>query len=473
MPQQDAIIVGSGPNGLAAAIELARAGWSVVVYEARPTVGGGTRTAELTRPGALHDVCSAIHPMAASSPFFAATPLAEHGLKWIHPDLPLAHPFDDGSAAVVSRDFDETAQYLGADGARWRRLFKPFADNWPKLSRDVLAKIGIPRHPLVTGWFGVNGLQSAVRLSRLWFRGERARGLFAGIAAHSVLPLERIPSAAFGLVLGTAGHAVGWPMPERGSQSISNALASCLRSLGGKVVVDHEVKELADLPSATAVLFDIPPLHVARIAGARLPQKYLESLRSFRYGPGVFKVDWLLSAPVPWRAEACRRAGTVHLGGTLAEIAASERAPWQGELHRQPYVLVAQQSLFDPTRTPDGLHTLWAYCHVANGSAVDATTAIEDQIERFAPGFRDTILERHSMSAPDMERYNANYIGGDINGGVPDIRQLLGRPTLSRDPYSMPARGLFMCSSSTPPGGGVHGMCGYHAARSVLRRFPA
>ena len=470
MPRQDAIVVGAGPNGLAAAIELARSGWSVTVYEAKGTVGGGARTAELTRPGFRHDVCSAIHPIGLSSPFFRQLPLDEWGLEWIHPELPLAHPFDDGTAAVLACSFGETAATLGGDGRAWRQMMQPFADSWHRLMPDVLGPLHVPRHPLLTARFGRLALQSARGLARRWFDGPRARALFAGLAAHVMMPLEHMPTAAFGLILGIAGHAVGWPLPRGGSQSIADALAAYLRSLGGTIVTGRRVRRLDELPAATAVLFDLTPRQIVRIAGTHLPDRYVRALERYQYGSGVFKIDWALSEPVPWTSAACRRAGTVHLGGTMDEIARSEAAAWNGRTSRRPYVLVAQQSRFDDTRAPGDRHTLWAYCHVPSYSEADMTEAIEDQIERFAPGFRDTVLDRHTMTAAQVQSYNANYIGGDINGGTISLRQLFTRPVVRWDPYAMPADGLFICSSSTPPGGGVHGMCGYHAARSVLRR---
>lgn len=470
MPQKDAIVVGAGPNGLAAAIELARAGWPVTIYEAKETVGGGMRTAELTLPGFKHDVCSAIHPLGLSSPFFLSLPLEAFGLKWLQPELPLAHPLDDGSAAVLARSLAETGASLGRDGEAWRRLMQPFVSRWPQLAPDILGPLRLPRHPFLLAWFGLQAIQSARGLARRWFHDFRAQALFAGLAAHVMMPLEQRPTAAFGLVLGAAGHAVGWPLPRGGSQAIADALAAYFRYLGGTIITGHEVQHIDELPSATAVLFDLTPQQVARIAGSRLPDSYVRALRRYRYGSGIFKIDWALSEPVPWRAAACRRAGTVHVGGTLEEITAAEAAVWQGNVGPRPYLLAAQQSLVDDSRAPAGRHTLWAYCHVPAHSDMDMTGRIENQLERFAPGFRDTILARHTMTASQVQQYNANYIGGDINGGVQDLRQLFTRPTISLDPYAMPGRGLFICSASTPPGGGVHGMSGYFAARSVLRR---
>ncbi|MFQ5614734.1 MAG: phytoene desaturase family protein [Anaerolineae bacterium] len=467
----DAVVVGSGPNGLAAAITLAQAGWAVLVLEAGETVGGGARSAGLTLPGFTHDVCSAIHPLGIGSPFFRALPLAEHGLAWIQPPLPLAHPLDDGTAVLLERSVEATGEALGRDAAAYRRLMAPLVGDWDRLAGDLLGPLPLPpRHPLTLARFGLKAIRSARGLAEGRFKAERARALFAGLAAHSLMPLEQPLTAAFGLILGLLGHATGWPLPRGGSQSISNALAGYLRSLGGEIVTGAPVASVDDLPPARAVLFDVTPRQLARIAGPHLPNRYRRRLMAYRYGPGAFKVDWALDGPIPWRAEACARAGTVHLGGSLAEIAAAERATWRGQHPERPYVLVAQQSLFDPTRAPEGKHTAWAYCHVPNGSTFDMTARIEAQLERFAPGFKDRVLSRSVKSPRQLERYNANYIGGDINGGVQDLRQLFARPTLRLRPYSTPNKRLFICSSSTPPGGGVHGMCGYHAARTALRR---
>ena len=466
----DAIVVGSGPNGLAAAIAIAQAGRSVLVVEAKETIGGGARSAELTLPGFVHDVCSAIHPLGAGSPFFSTLPLSEHGLEWIQPDACLAHPFDDGSAAVLERSIEATGDGLGRDAEAYRKLMGPLADNWDKLSRQLLGPLRPPRHPLVMARFGMRAVRSAQGLAEAVFKGEKARALFGGMAAHSFLRLDKAPSAAFGLVLGASGHAVGWPLPRGGSQRISDALASYLRSIGGEIVTSTYVESVDELPPARAILLDVTPRQVIRIAGARLPRGYRRKLEGYRYGPGVFKMDWALDGPVPWKASECARAGTVHLGGTIDEIERSEQLVWEGEHPEKPLVLLAQQSLFDPSRAPEGMHTAWAYCHVPNGSTFDMTDRIESQIERFAPGFRDRILARSVMSTERLEEYNPNYVGGDINGGIQDFRQLFTRPTLSLVPYSTPARGLYICSSSTPPGGGVHGMCGYHAARAALRK---
>jgi len=473
MPKQrdyDAVVVGSGPNGLAAAISLAQAGCSVLVLEAKETVGGGLRSAELTLPGFSHDICSAIHPLGVGSPFFQSLPLGDYGLEWIQPDVPLAHPFDDGTAITMERSVEATATALGPDAAAYRRLMAPLVADWDKLTVDILGPLRVPRHPVAMARFGLLAIRSARGLAESRFESEPARALFAGLAAHSIMPLEQRPTAAFGLVLGILGHAVGWPLPRGGSQNIADALADYLRSLGGEIVTDMAVKEIDDLPAAPAVLFDVTPRQLLRMAGHQLPSGYRRQLLSYRYGPGVFKIDLALDGPIPWQAAECARAGTVHLGGTLSEIAAGERAIWRGQHPERPYVLLAQQSLFDPTRAPAGKHTVWAYCHLPNGSTVDMTERIEAQIERFAPGFRDCILARTVKSPLAFEQYNANYIGGDINGGVQDLRQQFTRPALRLVPYTTPNRRIYLCSSSTPPGGGVHGMCGYFAAQAALRR---
>ena len=465
----DAIVVGSGPNGLAAAITLALAGRAVLVLEAKDTVGGGARSAELTLPGFIHDVCSAIHPMAVGSPFFSKLPLADHGLEWIYPPASLAHPLDDGSSVVLERSVDATAETLGVDEKAYRKLMSPFVENWDKLAADILGPLRLPKHPLLLARFGLKAVRSAHGLASGVFKGERARALFSGLAAHSMLPLDKRISASFGIVLGATGHAIGWPMPLGGSQKISDALASYLISLGGEVVTSNCVESLDDLPPAPAMLFDVTPRQLVSLLGGRLPSGYQRRLQNYRYGPGVFKMDWALDGPIPWKAPECARAGTVHLGGSLDEIASSEAQVWNGQHPDKPFVLLAQQSLFDQTRAPAGKHTAWAYCHVPNGSDLDMTAQIEAQIERFAPGFGDLVLARSTMSPVKLEEYNPNYVGGDINGGVQDLGQLYARPAFRRAPYSTPLKGVYICSSSTPPGGGVHGMCGYFAAQAALR----
>ncbi len=468
--QYDAIVIGSGPNGLAAAITLAQAGWSVAVYEARDTVGGGMRSAELTLPGFVHDICSAIHPTAQTSPFFRSLDLKQYGLEWIHPDIQVAHPFDDGSAALQFRDIDVTGATLGIDAAAYRRLMGPLVNHWEQIQAEVLRPIRVPPHnPLALAHFGVFAGMPAAMMANLAFKDERAKGFFAGFAAHSLLSMDHLASASFGLVLAILGHAVGWPLAKGGSQSIAGALVAHLRALGGEIVLSHPVRHIDDLPRARAYLFDTSPRTLATVAGSRLPDGYIRQLRNVRYGPGSFKIDYALSEAIPWKSAAAQRAGTVHLGGSLAEISASERLVWRDEHPERPYTLVAQQSVFDESRAPDGKHTAWAYCHVPNGSTVDMTDAIEAQIERYAPGFRDTILAKHTFNTAQFEDYNANYVGGDINGGVQDIGQLLLRPVKRLTPYATPGEGIYLCSASTPPGGGVHGLCGMYAARRVLR----
>jgi phytoene dehydrogenase-like protein len=470
MAQVDAIVIGSGPNGLAAAITLARAGWSVRIYEAKATVGGGMRSAELTLPGFIHDICSSIHPLGMGSPFFQSVPLGDYGVEWIQPELPFAHPLDGGQAAALARSVEETAESLGRDGANYRRLMQPLVKDWDRIAAEILRPLRIPpHHPFALARFGIPALLAASWLAKLLFRDDPARALIAGLAAHSFLPMELPPSASFGLVLGTLGHVVGWPLPKGGSQKIADALADYFRSLGGEIILDHPVENLDALPKARAYLFDTSPRQLLTIAGDRLPEGYKAQLSKYRYGPGVFKMDWALSEPIPWAAEAPRKAGTVHIGGTLAEISVSEKAIWHNHYSERPFVLLAQHSRFDPTRAPDGKHTAWAYCHVPPGSTVDRSDAIENQIERFAPGFKDTILARHTMNTLDYQTYNGNYIGGDINGGVQDFLQLFTRPVMRLKQYATPARGIYLCSASTPPGGGVHGMCGYFAARTALR----
>jgi phytoene dehydrogenase-like protein len=465
----DAVVVGAGPNGLAAAIELARAGRSVLLCERNETIGGGARTAELTLPGFRHDVCSAIHPLALGSPFLRTLPLAEHGLELLPPEVQAAHPLDGGRAAVLHRSLDETAAGLGKDGDAYAGLMRPFSEGWDELAPLVLGAPRPPRHPLLAARFARAGVRGAAGLATSRFRSDAARALFGGMAAHSFRPLHRAPTAGFALVLLALGHAVGWPVPRGGSQAIADAMASYLRSLGGEVRPGFEVRTLADLPEARALLFDVTPRQLDAICGDALPGRYARALRRYRYGAGAFKVDYALSEPVPWTADAARRAGTVHLGGTLPELAASEATVAAGGHPERPFVLAGQQSLVDPGRAPAGKHTLWAYCHVPNGSQVDMTAAIERQIERFAPGFRDVVLERAVRGPADLESENPNYVGGDINGGAADLRQVLARPAPRITPYATPNPRIFLCSSSTPPGGGVHGMCGYHAARTALR----
>lgn len=463
----DAVVVGSGPNGLAAAIALAQAGRSVVVFEAAESIGGGTCSAALTLPGFVHDVCSAVHPLAVASPFFTGLPLGEHGLSWLEPPASLAHPLDGGRAIVVERSVERTAGQLGHDGPAYRRFMNPLVADWDELRKMLLGPLGLPRHPFKLARFGLHAFRSSCRLAQSLFTEAPARALIAGMAAHSLLPLERPVSAAFALVLGITAHAVGWPVPRGGSQRIADSLASCLRSLGGEVLTGFTVTSLDQLPPARAILCDLTPRQLLRVAGARLTAKFRAKLERYRYGPGVYKMDWAVDGPIPWTAPECRRAATVHLGGTLEEIAASERAVWEGDHVERPFVLLAQPSLFDPTRAPSGKHTVWAYCHVPNGSTFDMSARIENQIERFAPGFRDLVLARNALTPAELERHNPNLVGGDIGGGANNLSQLFTRPTFRL--YRTSSPGLYICSSSTPPGGGVHGMCGYFAAQAALK----
>ena len=463
-----AAVIGSGPNGLAAAILLAQAGYSVLVRETQETVGGGVRSAALTLPGFVHDVGSAVYPLGISSPFFRTLGLADFGLEWIQPPAPLAHPLDDGTAVLLERSVEATSRWLSSDARAYRRLVEPLLKTWNEIVAEILGPLRIPRHPLALARFGANAIRSCRGLSDSLFVGVHARALFAGLCAHSMLPLEMSPSAAFGLVLGITAHSAGWPVARGGAQTITNALAARLRALGGKIETRAPVENIDELRGASPILCDLTPRQLLRIAGHHFPCWFRRNLTRYRYGMGAFKMDWALDAPIPWKARECLRAGTVHLGGTLEEIAESERAAWEGRHAERPFVLLAQPSLFDPCRAPAGKHTAWAYCHLPNGSDTDMTERIEAQVERFAPGFRDRVLARSVMPPAELERRNANLVGGDINGGAADLPQLFLRPTCRL--YATPLPDLYLCSASTPPGGGVHGMCGYFAAIAALRR---
>ena len=468
-------MVGAGPNGLVAAITLARAGWDVTVFEAASRPGGGTRTEELTLPGVLHDVCSAIHPLAVGSPAFreiaaSDTPLEAHGLEWIHPEVPVAHPLDGGRAALLHRSVAETADGLGVDAKAYRRLFGPFVDAGFDLTDGLLSPFTIPpKHPITLARYGAVGILPAHTVARRGFDTDGARALFAGLAGHSILDLRAPVTAGYGLMLGVLAHLVGWPLAKGGSQQIANALVAVLEVLGGRVECDRRITSLQELPPADAVLLDLTPRQVLSVVGDAMPGRYRKALTGYRYGAGVFKLDWALDGPIPWTNAECARAATVHLGGTLEQITAAEADVQHGGHPEQPYVLLSQPSLFDASRAPDGLQAVWAYCHVPNGSTFDMTKRIEAQVERFAPGFRDRIVGRHAMDTVAVEAHGANYIGGDINGGIADFRQFVRRPTLGLHPWKTPIDGVYLCSSSTPPGGGVHGMCGWHAAHEAMR----
>jgi phytoene dehydrogenase-like protein len=466
MNAPDAVVVGSGPNGLAAAITIARAGRSVLVLEAEPTLGGGVRSAELTLPGFVHDVCSAVHPVGLASPVFRALPLEAHGLHWIEPPAMLAHPRQDGGCSLIYRSLDRTADGLGADATAYRRLIGAIVALWPRIEGAVLGPLRWPDDPLAMARFGWWALRSADGLARAAFADSRTRALFGGIAAHAMLPLDRRPGAAVGLVLNALAHVAGWVIPRGGAQRIGDALAAHLRALGGQIVTGQPVRSLDELPRTRAILCDLSPRPFLRIAGSRLPHAYRRALERYRYGMGVFKVDWALDGRIPWRAEGCAQAATVHLGPTLDEIDSSERDAWEGRTSERPFVILVQPTLFDPSRAPMGLHVAWAYCHVPHGFDGDMLPAIERQIERFAPGFTDRVIARHVMRPRDLEHHNANLVGGDIGAGVSDMRQIFTRPTWRT--YSTPVRGLYLCSASTPPGVGVHGMCGYYAAKRAL-----
>lgn len=465
----DSVVVGSGPNGLSAAIFLAQNKHSIILCEAKDTVGGGMRSAELTLPGFIHDICSAVHPLGIGSPFFRQLPLNRYGLDWVQPILPMAHPFDDGTAAILDQSIEKSSASLQIDSDSYKKLMVPLVRNWDLIENDILGPLHFPSHPLAMTSFGYKAIRSGVGFSKHYFQGMHARGFFAGLAAHSMMPLDWPLTAAFGIILALLGHRYGWPFARQGSQKIADALAAYFLSLGGVIETNRKIDHVSQLHNIPIALFDVTPKQLLHIAGNQFPQAYQTKLKKYRYGQGIYKMDWALSHPIPWKAKECREAGTIHIGGTLEEIALSESEVWQKKHPEKPFIILAQPSLFDKTRAPEGKHTAWGYCHVPSHSTFDMSERIEAQIERFAPGFRDCILARHCMSPIEMEQYNANYVGGDINGGVQDIFQLFSRPVARIVPYSTPAKGIYICSSSTPPGGGVHGMCGYHAAKAALR----
>ena len=461
--------MGAGPNGLAAAITLINKFKDVLLLEARETIGGGTRSAELTLPAFIHDICSAVHPLAISSPFFRQLELHNYGLSWIKPEIPLAHPFEDGSALFLHRSLEVTGEVLGPDGKAYKDLLSPFVDHYEKLLKDILAPLHFPEHPLLTARFASKALRSARGLTETEFRRTQTRALFAGMAAHAMIPLENPATAAFGILLATLAHAVGWPIIKGGSQKLADSLADCFRRKGGEIVTDKPIYGIEDLPRAKFYFFDVTPRQLLNMTGLGLSESYCGKLAGFRYGPGICKLDWALKEPIPWKADICKRAATVHLGNSYEEINDSIRHVSMGKISPSPYVILAQQSLFDPSRAPAGHHTAWAYCHVPHGSAEDVTNLIENKIERYAPGFREIILAKNSMSAVAMEIYNQNYVGGDISGGLQDLFQLYTRPVISLSPYRTSEKNIYICSSSTPPGGGVHGLCGYYAARGLCK----
>lgn len=468
MKQYDAIVVGSGPNGFSAAITLQRQGLSTLLVEGADSIGGGTRTKELTVPGFKHDICSAIHPMAFASPFFSSLPLDEFGLSFTHAPYQVAHPLLSGETGILHRDIEEMVRELGIDGDAYLRLVEPVVNNWEKLANDTMGPMRFPKNPLLLAKFGLDALQPATWIARR-FKTEKARALWGGVAAHGIQPLSNFTTSAIGIVLCGIGHKYGWPIPIGGSQSIANALSAYYRSLGGEIVVDYWLTDRADLPKHKILVLDLTPQQILKIEGLDLTPNFKKQLQRYRQGMGVFKVDWALSNPVPFTDSRCGQAATVHLGDTFSEIARNEQLTNSGQLVSRPFVLFSQQSVFDDTRAPQGKHTAWAYCHVPNGSRSDRTEFIENQLERYAPGFKDTIIARSTMNTRQLEMYNPNYIGGDINGGVMDIFQLYTRPTWRFTPYRTSNKSVYICSSSTPPGGGVHGMSGFHAAKTVLR----
>lgn len=467
----DAVIIGSGPNGLSAAITLARAGYKVIIFEAQEKVGGGCRTEQLTLPGFMHDVCSSVHPLAHDSAFFKTVHLDTLGLKWIYPDIAAAHPFDDNSASFINNSFQESAESMKEDASQYEKIIKPLIEDWEKISIDALAPLRIPQHPFHLFKFGIKGLQSASGFIMRYFEGERARSFFAGMAAHGIQSPDNLFTAAIGIILCVLAHKTGWPFPETGSRKIIDALKDSFCSLGGEVVTNSRITSMSELPGYKVCLFDITPFQLLKIKGLKLPYGYEYQLKKYKYGPGVFKIDYAIQEPIPFKAKECRIAGTIHLGGMSDEIIEAENIVMNGGHPEKPFLLLAQTSLFDKTRSPDGKHTVWVYTHVPNGSSTDMTERIENQIERFAPGFKEIILDKHIMNPADFQNYNENYVGGDINGGLQNWRQLFTRPVISLNPYKVPAEGVYICSSSTPPGGGVHGLCGLYAAQSALKHL--
>jgi phytoene dehydrogenase-like protein len=467
----DAVVIGSGPNGLSAAIELARNNRKVLIVEGADSIGGGTRTAELTLPGFYHDYCSAVHPMGVLSPYLKTLPLADFGLQWKYPEASVAHPLDDEPTLLLTKSLKETSSYLGRDAEKWENLFSYFTKNGAELLEDSLKPLGFPKHPLLLTRFGVKAMWPAKGFANFTFKDKYAKALFAGCAAHSVLPLEKVFTAALGLVFGVTGHMEDWPVAEGGSKSITDSMAAYFQSLGGEITTSRWIKSIDDLPPSNAYLFDTDPLQLAQIAGSHLPSGFRKKLKKYNYGPGVFKLDWALDGPIPWKDKNALKASTVHVGGTLEEISISEKMAWKGQHCDKPFLILCQQSMFDESRAPRGKHTGYAYCHVPQGSIKDMTEAVENQVERFAPGFKQIILKRHTTNTTDFHSYNPNYLGGAITGGSADISQLFTRPVARFNPYTTPNPKIFICSAATPPGGGVHGMCGYWAARAVLKRF--
>ncbi|HEU18167.1 MAG TPA: NAD(P)/FAD-dependent oxidoreductase [Deltaproteobacteria bacterium] len=465
----DAVVVGAGPNGLAAAIELSTKYKSVVLVEADDTIGGGMRSAELTLPHFIHDICAAVLPLTIASPFFRRLNLDRHGLSWIQPEIPLAHPYEDGSALYLHRSLAITADTLGLDGTAYKGILTPFVENHKKLLSNILAPLHFPADPFLMARFAMQALQSAKHFAYTKFQKHQTRALFAGMAAHAMIPLDKPATAAFGIILALLAHAVGWPVIRGGSQKLADALADSFRDNGGEIITGKRIMSMKELPQARFYFFDLTPRQLLNIADLDLSPAYRNKLSRFRYGPGICKVDWALKEPIPWKAPVCRKAGTVHLGNSFEEIDASVRHAGMGHVHASPYIVLAQQSLFDPTRAPEGRHTAWAYCHVPHGSEENVADLMENKIERYAPGFREIIMAKSVMTAMDMERHNPNYVGGDINGGLQDIMQLYTRPVISAVPYRTSQKNIFICSSSTPPGGGVHGLCGYYAAQAVCR----